>query len=223
MDGHGALAAQGRLPPDGLIEGLGGVDLAGVGHEQVEDGVLRRGQAHALSLHGDGFGPVVHGDAADGQAVRLRLMAAETGVPPQLGPDPGQDLHGDKGLGDVVVGSYVEPQYLVLGFGLGGEQNNGHIGKFPDLRRGGHAVHNGHHHVQQYQMDALLLHGLHRLGPVLGLVKLIALRGQINFQSIDNVRLIVANEYLIHTCFLPLLDFEAIIPLSFLTIKGEKH
>src|SRR5699024_190106 len=133
---------------------LGVAVPAGIGHEQMQYGVFRGGQGRRLSFHGDGFGPVVQGNAADGDLSGGGFRtAAQPGIPAQLRADPGQHFHGNKGLGDIVVGAYIQPQHLVLGFGFGGEQNNGHVGNLPDPGGGGDAVHDGHHHVQQNQMN----------------------------------------------------------------------
>ena len=164
----------------------------------MQNGILRRCQGNRLSLHGNGFGPVIQADAADGQGLWCFLVTAQAGEPAQLGPDPGQHLHRHKGLGDVVVGPHVEAQHLVLGFGFGREQDDGHIGKLPDLCRSGNAVHHRHHHIQQHQMDVLFPNHIHGLPAVEGLKELIPLRGQVDLQRVYNVRLVVANQNPIH-------------------------
>ncbi len=181
MDGHGTLAAQGLLPPDGFVEGLGGEHLAGVGHEQMQNCVFRGGQGDVFPIHGHGLGPVVQRDAADDDVSgAVRRVAAQACVPAQHGPDPGQNLHGDEGLGDVVVGAHVQAQDLVLSLGLGGEQDDGGVGKLPDFGGGGEAVHDGHHDVQQNQVDVVFLHHIQSLLAGEGLEEIVALGGEVD-------------------------------------------
>ena len=137
MDRHSPFAAQSCLLPDGFIENFGGEDFARVCHQQVQNCVLRWSQGDSLSFHGDGLGAVVQGDAANGDVAGGGLRtAAQGGVAPQLGTDSGQYLHRHKGLCDVVVRACVQAQDFVLCFGLGGEQDDGGVGEFPDLCRG---------------------------------------------------------------------------------------
>ena len=199
MDRHGIFAAVGVLLPDRFIDGPGGIDLAGIFHQELENFIFDGGQADLISVHRHGLRPVVQNDAADGDgAAVLHGLGTQPVIPAQVAPDPGQDLHGHEGLGDVVIGPHIQAQDLVLGLGFGGEQQNGHIGKLPDPGGGGDAVHIGHHHIQQHQMDVPAFDDFQSLGSVLRLKKAIPLRGQVNFQCIDNFRLIVADQNVVH-------------------------
>ena len=199
VDGHGALTAQGGLLPDGFVEVLGGVDRAGIFHQQVQNGVFRGGQGDCVAVDGDGFGLVVQRNGTDGDdAGVLGGAAAQEGIAAQLAADPGQDLHGDEGLGDVIVGAHIQAQNLILGLGLGSQENDGDVGKFPDLSGGGDAVHLGHHDVQKDQVQILLPGQFQGLPAGGGGEEIVALGGQIYFQRIDNVRLVVADENVVH-------------------------
>ena len=169
----------------------------------MQYGILRGGQGHLLPLHGDGLGSIIQHDAADGQGALLLLgTAAQLGIPPQLAPDSRQHLHGHKGLGDVVIRAHIQAQHLVLGFGLGGEQDDGHIGEFPDFRGGSDAIHLGHHDVQQNQVDILPADNVHSLLTRIGLEQAVALGSQVDFQRVDDIRLVVADENVVHGTFL---------------------
>ena len=223
MHGNTALAAQSGLLPDGLIEGLGGIDLAGVGHKQMQYGILRRGQAHRLPLHGDGLGAVIQGNTADGQGLLVLRAAVHPGIPPQLRADAGQHLHRHKGLGNIVICTNVEPQDLILGLGLRRQQNNGCVGKFPNFGCGRHAVHDGHHHIQQNQIHGYFPAQLHRLLAVVGLVQVVSFRGQIDFQRVYNILLIVTNQNPIHIHSSVCSPSATIIPFPFLIRKRGNH
>ena len=220
MHCHGALAAQRRLLPDGFIEHLGGEHLSGVCHQKVQNGVLRGREGHRFPLHGDGFGAVVQDDAANGDAAAALLRAAaQLGIPAQLGTHPRQYLHRHKGLGDIVVRPHVQPQHLVLRLGLGGKQNDGRVGKFPDFGGRRDTVHHGHHHVQQNQVDVIVFRNFHRLGAGEGLKQIVPLGGQVYFQRVDDIRLIVANQNVVHMVSLPLVIFFSYYITGFFKMK----
>jgi hypothetical protein len=96
-------------------------------------------------------------------------------------PYPGQHLHGNEGFGDIVIGTHIQAQDLILGFGLGGQKQNGSIGNLPDFCGGGNAVHLGHHDIQQNQMDVVFLNGFQRFFSGKGFVEPVALGGKIYF------------------------------------------
>ena len=197
---HGPLAAQGRLLPDRLIEHLGGKHLAGIRHQQMQYGIFRGGQGHGFPLHRNGFRPVIQGDAADGDVAGGGLRAAaQMGIAPQLRTHPGQHLHGNEGLGNIIIRPHIQPQHLILGFGFGGKQNNRGVGKFPDPGGGGDAVHDRHHHIQQNQVDVVVLDNVQGLLASVSLEQAVPLRGQVNLQRIDDIRLIVADQNVIHS------------------------
>ena len=203
---HSAFAAESGFLPHGLIQSLGGINFAGMLHQELQNAVLRRSQSSGYTFYRHGFGPVIQGDAADGDFVRLFSgMAAQLGKPAQLGTNPGKYLHRHKGLGDVIIGAYVQTEDHVLGFGLGGEQNDGDVGNFPDFCGGGNAVHHRHHNVQQHQMDLLIPNQFQGLGAVGGLVKTVPFRGQIDPQGTDDIRLVIANQNVVHGSY-PLFD-----------------
>ena len=66
------------------------------------------------------------------------------------------------------------------------------------MGRGCNTVHDRHHHIQQNQVDFVVLHNIQRLLTGKGLIQVVAFRGQIDFQGVDDIRLIVTNQDIIH-------------------------
>ena len=62
----------------------------------------------------------------------------------------------------------------------------------------GDAVHAGHHHVQQRQMDVLAVDDLECLRAVSGLKHAIALSGEVDAQRGDDILFVVADKNVIH-------------------------
>ena len=131
------------------------------------------------------------------QRVVLLRAAPQGGVPPELRLDPGQDLDGVEGLGDIVVRPDVETQHLVGVLALGGEQDDGDICALPQLGGGPDAVQARHHHVHEDQVDVVLLHQLQGLQTVVGVVGLVALAGEVDVQGGDDIPVVVADENVI--------------------------
>ena len=162
MDVHRPDVAAVLVGPDGVQQRLPGVDPAGVAHQEFHHIKLLGGEHdQLLSLVGVP-GIQVQGDVACRQAV-AGLLFLRGACPAQERPDPGLQLQDIEGLGQVVIGAVVEADELVHVLHLGGEEDDGHIGKLPDLAAGGEPVHNGHHHVQNDQVRLLFLGHLHSL------------------------------------------------------------
>ena len=125
-------------------------------------------------------------------------LAAQLGVPAQVGADPGDDLQGVEGFGDVVVRAHVQPQDFVRVLTLGGEEDDGHVAQLPQLRGGGDAVHAGHHDVHEHQVELVLLEEVDGLLTGVGAGDAVAFAGEVYFQSGYDVVIVVANENLIH-------------------------
>ena len=84
--------------------------MPGVAHEQQQDVVLDGGQADGLPVHLHLLVVVVDGQAAALVDLLPRLLlvhVAQLGVAADVGLDPGHQLQGIEGLGDVVVGADV--------------------------------------------------------------------------------------------------------------------
>ena len=201
MNRHRVLGAQGGLVPNLLIDLGGGIHPPGILDEQPQDAVLAGGELHRLAVHGDAFVHVVQLNASQNIPVRLFDPCAQHGIAPELGPHPGQHLHGVEGLCDIVVGTHVEAVDLVGALTFGGQQDDGDVGGLPQLGGDGDAVHLRHHDVQQDQLNVVVFDGFQGLLSRIGLKEaVILLRGQINFKSSDDVPVIIADQNVIHGC-----------------------
>ena len=198
MDRHGALGAEGRLVPYLLIDLRRGIDAPRVAHQQQEDIVLNGGKAGGLAVHCHLLGFVVQDDAADDQLAGLLLHAPQGGVAPQLAADPGQDLDGVKGFGNVVVRPHVQAQHLVGVLALGGEEDDGDVIFLPQLGGGGDAVHFRHHDVHEDEMDLMLPDDVQGLPAGVGLEEGVVLGAEIYLQGGNDVPLVVADQNVCH-------------------------
>ena len=186
-------------------------------HEQEPDIVFNRGEVYRFAVHSDGLGLIVQDNPTDHQLAGLLLQAAQCGIPAQLGADPGKDLDGVEGLGDVVVRPHIEPQHLVGILALGSQQDDGYVAFLPQLGGGGDAVHLRHHDIHEDEMELVLVGDLQSLTPRICLKECVAFRGEIDFQSGDNVPLIVADQNICHIGLLP--PFRRILSYPPLRIK----
>ena len=125
-------------------------------------------------------------------------------VAPQLAADSGADLQGLEGLGDIVVRSQVQPQHLVRVLAFGGEQDDRGVALLPDGGQGAQSVHDGHHDIQQDQLYLLPLQGLQGFLPVGGGEKLVIRPRQVDFQSGDDIGVVVADQDVGHSLLSPL-------------------
>ena len=89
-----------------------------------------------------------------------RLLLA---VPPQYAADAGDQLSGPKGLGDVVVGSHVQPQHHAALVAGGGEEDHRQT-PAPGVGAHAEAAALRQLHIHQQQPRSRLLHQLPGLG-----------------------------------------------------------
>ena len=205
MDGHRVFRTQSGVVPYLLVDLGGGVHPAGIFQKQAQDVVFDGGERHVLPVHRYRLSSVVHNDGAVAQQALLVGLALtpQGGVPPQLALHPGQHLNGIERLGDIVVRADVQPQHLVRILTLGGEQDDGDIPLLPELGGGPDAVQLRHHHVHEDQVNVPAAHGGYRLLPIIGLHRLVALTGQIDFQRRNNVPVVVTDQNGVHGQPLP--------------------
>ena len=106
VDHHRVLAGVGGLlPPHPAVDLLRRKHPAWVGHQQLHDFRLRGRQPHRLPVGGQLAALRVIGEPAVDQKTcpGLGVDVPQLGVPAQLAADPGRQLLGVEGLGDVVV------------------------------------------------------------------------------------------------------------------------
>ena len=159
MHVHGADVAAVFVCPDGVQQRFPGVDPVGIAHEKFDDVEFLGGQIGQLAVSVGVPGVQIQGDGADGQAVSRGLFFGASGAA-QEGADSRLQLQNVEGLGQVIVRPVVKTDELIHVVALGGEHDDGHVGKLPDFGAGGKPVHVGHHHVQNHQVRVLSLHSL---------------------------------------------------------------
>ena len=187
------LGGQRRLVPDGLVDLRGRQDVSHVPHEVFEDLVLERREADFFAVDGDALFVGVELKAAGDQHVFADLHAAEFGIAPHLGFDPGHQLKGIERLRDVVVRAETEAGDLVGVLGLRREQDDGHVARLPDLQHGGEAVHVRHHDVEHETVHIMVLQEVDRLPSVCGRQDVVSLCRQIDPDGFEDGSVIVAN------------------------------
>ena len=198
MDGDGSGGVEGHVVPHPAVDLTGGEHGTRVLHEEAQDVVFLGGQRRRLAVHRDRLGVVVQTDTADDQRGRLHRAAAQLEIAPQLGAHPRQQHHRVKGLGDVVVRAYVQPQHLVGVLTLGRQQDHRHVAGLPQLGHGGQAVHHRHHDIHEDEMHVLPPGNGQRLLAVIRLQDAVALRRQIDLQRRNDIPLIIADQNGIH-------------------------
>ena len=102
-------------------------------------------------------------------------MVVHRAGPAQQGADPGRQLLGHEGLGDVVVGAGLEPGHDVVGVVAGRDHDDGHRARAPQLPAALEAVHAREHEVDEHDVGGLLGEALEADLARSGLVDLVAL------------------------------------------------
>jgi hypothetical protein len=116
----------------------------------------------------------------------------------------------------------IQAQHLVLSLGLGGEQDDGGIGDVPDPGGGGDAVHDGHHDVQQNQVDIIVLHHFQGFLAGKGFKQIVALGGKVDLQGVDDIRLVITDQNVVHGGSPPILSLWIYYSTIFFKIKEER-
>ena len=177
-DGVGR-AGQELLVPDILVELARGHGCAAVGDQVLQQLKLRLG-------HLDGAAVFAHGAlvAVDLERVddRWRVaLAVVDAVAADERIDPQEQLVVGKGLDEIVVAAAAVGVAHVGGLGLRRQKQDRRDAVPPDLRAGGHAVHAGHHDVENDEVIVRLrAHELHGAQAVFGLIDLVAARREQN-------------------------------------------
>ena len=212
-----------RFVPHGAVEFRRRKDLAGVLHEIIQDVIFLRRERDRLSVERDALRVMVKADAADRQLRRRFHRRAQLQESSQLRFDSRQHLHGVKGLCDIIVRAHAEAQNFVRILGFCREQNHRNIGELPQPRHGRDAVHAGHHDIHQRQLHRLRLRNPQRFLAAVSRVDAVAVGFQINFQSRDDILLIVADQNMLHNRF-PSVFFSVLssYPKSYEQTSGKR-
>ena len=156
VDVDGAGGDEARVAPDGVEEMIAAEDAAGMAGQVVEEAEFcgrGRGEIAAdAELHGAGIDLDVFKGNGGGSGGALE--AAEDGL------DPGQQLAGREGLGDVVVGAELEAEDAVVFSSTGGDEDDGdgaEGGVIAQAAADVEAVSPGNHDVEQEEGGRLAL------------------------------------------------------------------
>ena len=195
MDHNGVVPVQVLLPPYGLKQPLGRDDLSPVLTQHPQDIELDGGKGQFLVIE-----PALVSASVDDQPVEVDDVAFRlvrpivAGVPPELGLDPGHQLQGIEGLGDIVVCADGQSHDLVHVPHLGGEHEHRKAVLPADLPAQGEARHVRQHYVQNGQVQPVVPHtgqGLRRRAAGKDGK---ALAFQIDLHQIGNLRLVVHDQ-----------------------------
>ena len=195
MNHHGVVAVQVLFPPDLLEKPLGADDLPPVLAEHPQDVELNGRQEQGPLVESTLVGLPVDdqpGKVDDVPDVGLGLVVP--GGPPELGLDPGHQLQRIEGLGHIVVGPDGQAGDLVQVLHLGGEHDHREMVPLPDPPAEGEAVHAGHHHVQDCQVQRRFPDAGQRLPAVVELIDGVALVGQIQLHQVGDLLFVVHDQ-----------------------------
>ena len=165
-------------------------NLAPVGHQAVEQGVLLGGEGNFLPLQ-------VHllGGQGQGQPVQLHPVPGSHTAPAAADEGHGLGVHHREmeGLGDVVVRPQLVAQQGVLLVGQGGEEEDGHVLGAPQGPAHAAPVQLGHHNVQQNRVKFLVFRPFQGLHPVFRFDGADALAGKVVAQDLPQTGVVLGN------------------------------
>ena len=198
---HGAVLAEVVVVPhllQDLLPAQGDALVGGKEDQQVE---LLGGQAHFLAGDLDGVAGRVDGQLAESHGAVGGLGAGHGAV--EHCPDAGHQLPGGEGLDHIVVGTALEARQLVVLLAAGGQDDDGGVDATgAHLPQAGHAVHEGHHQIEDDQI--ITAAGQQGQGgrAVAGLLAGVARILQILPDQLPDARLIVNDQNFCHKAFL---------------------
>ena len=148
---HGAVLAKIVVVPhllQDLLPAQGNALVGGQEHQQVK---LLGGQAHILARHPHGVAGRVDGQFAKGHGAVRCLGAGHGAVEHRL--DTGHQLPRGEGLDHIVIRAAFQTGQLVIFLAARGQDDHRRVDVAgAHLAQAGHAVHKGHHHIQDHQI-----------------------------------------------------------------------
>ncbi|KIX78571.1 hypothetical protein SF12_08360 [Streptomyces sp. MBRL 601] len=163
MDVEGLGVAHVVGAPDPVDELHPGQHASGVAQQHLQEVELLERQVDLAAGDGDHVPVDVHPHRAGLQGLRYGLLRFAPAA--QHGADAGDQLARGEGLGDVVVGPYLQPDDLVDLAVLGGDHDHRHVGAAAQLAADLGAGESGQHQVEQDQVGAVALELVEPLGP----------------------------------------------------------
>jgi len=198
MHCHNAAGTTGIFIPDAFVDLSRGKNSAGVFHQQFQNVIFAGSQADGFSVYSDDLCFIIQNDAADGQLRCFLCHAAQRGVAAQLRAYPCHYFDGVEGLGDVIICPHVQTKDFVCILAFCRQQDDRDVGSFPEFRRCGDAIHQGHHDIHQNQMDVIFCHHFQSLLPCVCGEDVVVFCGQVNGQGGNDVFFVVADQNVIH-------------------------
>ena len=195
---HGAVLAVIIVIPHLLQNFLAGQRDALVGHKEHQQVKFLGRQRCLLPSHLDAVAGGINDQIAK-SVHRIFVFRVGHGAR-QNGPHSGHQLPGGEGLDHVIVRAALQPGQLVVFLAPGGQHDDRRGNAAGShLPQAGHAVHEGHHDVQDHQIDAALRQCRQRRGTVAGLLAGVTRVLQILPDQIPDARLIVHDQNFCHT------------------------
>ena len=196
MDVHRAIVPHVGVAPHQVHQALPAVNMTGILHQQLDEVKLLGRQINDLPVP-DGHALLrVQAQSAHRQKGSGTLLLCAAAGTAQQGTDAGNDLPDVDGLGHVVIRTAGKAHELVLVLTAGGEHDDGHIGKLPDLHaRLGTGQHR-HHQIQNNEIELPRPGFLHGSGAVIGHIHLEPFVFQIEPDALDQQLLVVNHQYL---------------------------
>ena len=213
MDVHRPAVAEIVKAPHFVQQLVAGIDPVGRGGQVVQQLHLLGGRVDFLAVHDQLEGIHIDNQLVEYQSASL-FFGGDSGCPAEHRLNPSQYLLHFKGLGNIVVGTGFQATDLVVGFPLGGEHDDGHLGFRPDGLADAPAVHHRHHHIQQHQVGLDGPEFGQSLTAVVGYGYGVAFLFQIHLQKLRNIPVVFRdqNRYS-HVLFLLLFPFSIIIAI----------
>ncbi len=181
-------STEGIVPaPDPLVDGFPVHGAPGIPGKEKEQVVLRLGQVDLLRTP-----PDPHGGGVDLQSAGFQHHIALL-IPPQHHVNPGQQLHGVKGLDNIVLRPQTEALHPIRHRPFGGEKDHRNLQR-PDVFHQFEAVHLRQHHIQQDQIVHLPLQQVGRLRSVKGAGAVESLLGQAHTDQVGNGLFVLYNQ-----------------------------
>ena len=134
-------------------------------------------------------------------ALVLLLLGGGTA---QHGLDAGRNLLGVKRLDDVVIGTQLKAQHLVIGLALGGQHDDGGVVLGADLAADLPAVHDRHHDIEQHQIGVQLVKLGQRGRAVMDHRHIVALLDKVEAEQLADIFIVIddQNFFVCHLGFL---------------------
>ena len=166
----GVIRADRLLVPNRGIDVVDGEHLAGVLYKQQQNIVLDRGQLDRIAIDGDLLRVIVHDETATGIDIFARCFThvAELCVPAQLRLYAGHQLERIVRLREIVIGTDIETEDLIVILSLCGEHDDRNRACFTYLQYSVYTIESRHHHIDDQKINFILFHDVQYIIAIVG-------------------------------------------------------